>query len=211
MRKDKNKLKFIFINGALFYGLPMFIIMSFVTDNIFKHGFSFLILGINLFIWIGAGLLFGLVTWSIHGQLNKIASKPKPFSNEQIFRSECRLVIVILNILLSPVLVLGPFVMVAYSYVNSGFDNSIIKWILLCFFSAFIGYHMSQNYHWVEIRGVNIIAKRFWTRKIVEHPISEIKEIKGNRIFFNNSDVIALIKYDMTNVDNFIKTLKEQI
>ncbi len=207
----KKKMKYILIHGALFYGLPMFIVMSFIGNNIFEDGFSILLLIINLCIWLLAGIFFGFVLWKFTELRQKKKTKTNPILQKQIMRCKSRLYTVLLNLIVSPVIVLGPFIMVVYSYINNGLSGSMIKWLLLCLVSTFIGFNMIQNYHWVEIRGSNVVVQKFWTRRIIEHSIKDIDNIKGYKISFSNGDVITLIKYDMTNVDSFIALLREQI
>lgn len=217
--RNKKKYQYIVIYGVLSYGLPMFIYMTFFADDTFKNDFSLLFLIIDLVVWLSAGALFGYMLYMLRKlfyMLRKLSGiKPKKnresqlSSEKQVLKSETRLLSIVLNILLSPVLVLGPFVMVGLNLYN-GINSDIIKWILLCFLSVFIAYHMNQNYHRVEIDGSGIKGQKFWSGKIIEYPISEIKQIKGAQIYFKNNDVITLFPLDMTNVAGFLRTLMEK-
>ena len=64
--RKKGKMKYILINGILYYGLPMFIIIAFFVHDLLdqsEHFVSTLIIdGVG---WTVGGALFGLITWSV--------------------------------------------------------------------------------------------------------------------------------------------------
>ncbi|MDO6426976.1 hypothetical protein Q4489_08140 [Thalassotalea sp. 1_MG-2023] len=77
--RSKGKLNFILISGVLSYGLPMFIMMAFVTKP-YAEGFSSKAAIIHYIAWPVAGFLFGVTVWYITEYKYKkaLASRTKP-------------------------------------------------------------------------------------------------------------------------------------
>jgi hypothetical protein len=48
-------------------------------------------------------------------------------------------------------------------------------------YSVLAAYFALQNYQWVEFDGLHIRGKRFWTRRLVEHSITDVQEIRSLR------------------------------
>ena len=62
--RKKGKLKFTLVNGLLAWGVPMFIIMTFVANDAFDDsGIILSYVLINAVAWTVGGLLFGIATW----------------------------------------------------------------------------------------------------------------------------------------------------
>lgn len=57
--------KFIFLNGVVAWGLPMFAIMTFVVNRRQGDVRSAQMLLVSLVVWTLGGALFGWVTWTI--------------------------------------------------------------------------------------------------------------------------------------------------
>lgn len=60
----KGKSRFILINGLIGWGLPMFIIMTFVVNKPEAGHMSPSLVALNAFIWAIGGLAFGYFVWS---------------------------------------------------------------------------------------------------------------------------------------------------
>jgi hypothetical protein len=106
--------------------------------------------------------------------------------------------------------------------------------LLLTLASWFFAYHMLQNYHWVELDGDLVRGRKFWTRKLVEQRVQDITEVvplqavakhdlvnvlidgisgvpnRGYEIRFREGPKIALVRWDMTDVDGFILALRDR-
>ena len=62
--RKKGKLNFTLVNGLLAWGLPMFIVMTFVVNEAFdESGLIISHVVINGVGWTIGGLLFGATTW----------------------------------------------------------------------------------------------------------------------------------------------------
>ncbi len=146
-------------------------------------------------------------------------------------RSEQRLIITVVALILGPVFMLGPAALGIGLAIGTKFQPfSLVFLVVLIAGSIFIAYHMFQNYHWVELDVDSIRGRRFWTRQHVERSIDEISEIvplgaiakttetvitdqllgsvRGYEIRFRDGGAtIGLVRYDMTNVDVLIEEL----
>ncbi|WP_077286697.1 hypothetical protein [Cognaticolwellia aestuarii] len=60
--REKGKYRFFLVNGILSYGLPMLIIMAFISKP-FSAGFTLTAAIIHVITWLLAGLLFGVSMW----------------------------------------------------------------------------------------------------------------------------------------------------
>lgn len=65
-RKD-GMIHFILLGGLLSYGLPMFIVMAWVTKP-FANGYTSTSAIIHYIVWPIAGILFGAIMWFITEQ-----------------------------------------------------------------------------------------------------------------------------------------------
>lgn len=59
----KGKRNYILINGLLSWGLPMFIVMTFLVNKPDDGHMSLAMIAINALIWALGGLAFGYFTW----------------------------------------------------------------------------------------------------------------------------------------------------
>ena len=66
--REKGKMKFILQNGILAWGLPMFIVMTFVVNRGQGRPLTPLDLAINVAIWTICGAGFGWVVWTTSEQ-----------------------------------------------------------------------------------------------------------------------------------------------
>ena len=64
--RDKGRNRFILVTGVLSFGIPMFIVMSFLVNKPFEHGFTVANVSVNLGIWLVSGLVFGGLMWSFN-------------------------------------------------------------------------------------------------------------------------------------------------
>tara|TARA_B100002049_G_scaffold222889_1_gene193052 strand:- start:242 stop:523 length:282 start_codon:yes stop_codon:yes gene_type:complete len=62
----KGKTRFIWVNGVLFWGIPMFVFMSFLFLP-FESGdiLNLTVIVTQAVIWVLGGLAFGLLTWTM--------------------------------------------------------------------------------------------------------------------------------------------------
>jgi hypothetical protein len=63
-KRNKGKLRFLFIHGILSFGLPMFFIMAFISKP-FTEGFSSETAIAHFITWLLAGLIFGVIMWHL--------------------------------------------------------------------------------------------------------------------------------------------------
>lgn len=102
----------------------------------------------------------------------------------ECIRSEQRLIMIIVALIFGPLVVGGPAV--------GGIWLLIVIWpnlwpkvwlllgpIALWGYSVLAAYFALQNYQWVEFDGLHIRGKRFWTRRLVEHSITDVQEIRS--------------------------------
>jgi hypothetical protein len=102
-------------------------------------------------------------------------------------------------------------------------------------FAALLGYLMSSSYHWVELDGDTIRGCRLLTRKIVEMRVGDIVDAhrintqylgnaqnaildfllktsdRGLQLSFRDGRRLALIRADMSGIDEFLQALTERM
>lgn len=102
-------------------------------------------------------------------------------------------------------------------------------------FVASAGYLASSSNQWVELDGGIIRCRRLLTRKIVEHKVSDIVDAqpihtnylsakenaflddlfetsnRGYQLFFRDGTKLALIRLDMSGLNEFLAALAEQM
>ena len=149
-------------------------------------------------------------------------------------RSEQRLVVTVVALILGPVFMIGPTALgVALAF---GTDFCVLSLLLLpasVAGSVFIAYHMFQNYQWVGLDGDVIRGRRFWTRQYVErrtdqisdivplgHAVNTIENVIADKLlgsvhgyeirFKDGGRKIALVRHDMANVDALIEELADR-
>ena len=74
--RDKGMRRFIFVNGLLLWGVPMFVVMTFIVNKPDNEHMSIGLIVVNAIIWALGGLGFGYFTWkfsekSFQKELNK--------------------------------------------------------------------------------------------------------------------------------------------
>jgi hypothetical protein len=69
--REKGMLVYVLRNGILAWGVPMFIVMSFIVNKPFASGFTIKNVVIHGSIWLGAGIFFGVCTWWIIERMYK--------------------------------------------------------------------------------------------------------------------------------------------
>jgi len=69
--REKGMLAFVLKNGILSWGVPMFIVMSFIVNKPFADGFSIKNVTIHGGTWLGAGIFFGVCTWMVIEKMYK--------------------------------------------------------------------------------------------------------------------------------------------
>jgi len=154
--------------------------------------------------------------------------------NDTLIRSRQRVIVTVVALLLGPVFMIGPAAGGVWLFVANGFSLTS-AFVLLVFVggSAFISYHMLQNFHWVEFDGVRIRGRRFWTRQLVDQAVQDIVEIRplgslvrntttaiidkliGPVLFyeirFREGPSIGLVCYDMTNVNELVRAVEQAV
>jgi hypothetical protein len=151
-----------------------------------------------------------------------------PIRSRQRFFASCA------SVVFGPIFMLGP-VAVGVGVVVGLWPNPL-AWLgaALCLAgSAFITYHMTQNYHWVEFDGQRVRGRRFWSRRLVDHPIEDattvrplgavvrntttsitdaiLGPIRGYEILFRQGPSIAVLRHDMTNAQELAQAVERAI
>ena len=62
LTREKGRTRYILGYGVLAFGLPMLIFMSFVIHP-FVNGFFSAVALVHYMVWLGAGLVYGFITW----------------------------------------------------------------------------------------------------------------------------------------------------
>lgn len=62
--RAKGKGQFILVRGLLAWGLPMFLIMTFMVNKPVSGNMSPGVIALNALLWAIAGLAFGYFTWA---------------------------------------------------------------------------------------------------------------------------------------------------
>jgi len=63
--RQKGKMKFILLNGVVAWGIPMFVIMTFVINRERARTDPVWLLLVSAVIWAIGGACFGLAIWTI--------------------------------------------------------------------------------------------------------------------------------------------------
>ena len=64
IKRKKGKFHFVLIHGILSFGLPMFVVMAFISKP-FIDGFSSETAIAHFITWPLAGLIFGVIVWHL--------------------------------------------------------------------------------------------------------------------------------------------------
>jgi hypothetical protein len=82
--------------------------------------------------------------------------------DRSIIRSEQRLAVTIVALILGPLFMLGPAAAGVWGLISTEFKLvPFLGFAVMISLSAFITYHMTQNYHWVELDRDKIRGRRF--------------------------------------------------
>lgn len=63
--RQKGKWNYILMNGLLAWGVPMFVVMTFVVNKPESGHMPISMIAIHVLIWVLGGLGFGYFTWSV--------------------------------------------------------------------------------------------------------------------------------------------------
>ncbi|HBI41864.1 MAG TPA: hypothetical protein DDY78_03280 [Planctomycetales bacterium] len=149
-------------------------------------------------------------------------------------RSDQRLAVTIAALIFGPLFMLGPVAGGICILVLARLSvETVLFAIGLCCLSAFLTYHMTQNYQWVEFDGIHIRGRRFWTRRLVENTLADVQEIRvlgalarnkvtsvtdaiigpvrGWEICFRHGPSIAVIRLDMKNAEQLAATVERAL
>ena len=61
--RAKGRNRYIFFNGVLLYGIPMFIFSAFIINKPLEGGYVASSIAQSLGIWLFAGMVIGINTW----------------------------------------------------------------------------------------------------------------------------------------------------
>ena len=148
-------------------------------------------------------------------------------------RCSQRLGVTIAALIFGPVFMVGPLGFCAW-FVASGhleWSTALLP-VLALSASAFFAYHMTQNYHWVELDGGVVRGRKFWTRRLVAQPVSELEaiiplgavvrsvetvitdkllgQVRGYELRFKRGPKIFLVRHDMKCADEFVTVLQAE-
>src|SRR5262245_16024724 len=149
---------------------------------------------------------------------------------------KCRLrpFALVLSFIFGPLFILCPVVIGVAVLVNANLSIGIPVGLLCVGLSAFLLYHLNQNYQWVEIDGDVIRGKKFLTRQVVEQKVQDIVDIRplhalarhdavnaaitrvtgtanrGYEIRFRSGRRMGVVRGDMTDVDGFIQAVLDK-
>jgi hypothetical protein len=149
-------------------------------------------------------------------------------------RSDQRLAVTIPALIFGPLLMLGPVVGgVCLLVLARPSVITVLGALGLCCAGVFIAYHMTQNYQWVEFDGTRIRGKRFWTRRLVENTLADVRDIRvlgavvrnpvtraidatfgsvrGWEIRFHHGPSIVLVRYDMKNAEQLVAAVEHAL
>jgi hypothetical protein len=112
----------------------------------------------------------------------------------------------------------------------------ISVWVALgcVVFTALLGYAMSSSYQWIELDGGMIRGRKMLTRRLVEKPVREIRQIvplvshvrgvaniamdailktknRGYLLRFRDGSKVGLVRGDMAGIDEFMEALRERL
>jgi len=63
--KSKGKKRFILVDGVLYWGLPMFVLMTFILNQKPERSHPEVFIVISAFIWVFSGALYGWMMWKV--------------------------------------------------------------------------------------------------------------------------------------------------
>src|SRR5262245_48883860 len=138
-------------------------------------------------------------------------------------------------IFLVPLFVGGALVAAVCFAIFASWNIGVPAGIGLLMFAIFVGYHASQNYSWVELENGTIRGQKFWSRRRVEQPVSELTNIltlhkvvgttgesadvlrdgeaalqvgcRGYEFRFRKGPKITVGRGDMIHVDEFVRAV----
>jgi hypothetical protein len=150
-------------------------------------------------------------------------------------RCEQRTAAAVGMIILVPLFVGGALVAAVCFAIFTSWNIGVPACIGLLMFAVFVGYHASQNYSWVELENGTIRGQKFWSRRLVEQPVSELTRIltahkvagsvgesadvlrdgaaalqvgcRGYEFQFREGPKITVGRGDMINVDEFVRAV----
>lgn len=149
-------------------------------------------------------------------------------------RSDQRLAATIAALIFGPLFMLGPVVGGIWLFVV-GWPSvwPILGGLGLCGWGALFAYHMTQNYQWVEFDGIRIRGRRFWSRRLVENTLEDVRDIRvlgaivrnaetictdailgsvrGWEIRFRHGPSIAVVRYDMRNAEQLVAAVEHAL
>lgn len=64
--REKGYRKYILINGVVYWGATMLLLMTFIFNNPFQEGFALGLLVVYVFIFTITGIAYGIMSWSIN-------------------------------------------------------------------------------------------------------------------------------------------------
>ncbi len=64
--RQQGRNRYMLIHGMLMYGLPLFVVMSFIVNQPFAQGYTMTAVAIHLGVWLLVGQMVGLVNWLIN-------------------------------------------------------------------------------------------------------------------------------------------------
>lgn len=149
-------------------------------------------------------------------------------------RSDQRLAATIPAVIFGPIFMLGPVIgAVCILFMAQLSLVSVLSAIALCGVGAFITYHMTQNFQWVEFDGAKIRGRKFWTRRLVENTLEDVRdirvlgavvkntvtrgtdailgEVRGWEIRFHQGPSIFLVKFDMKNAEELVEAVENAL
>jgi hypothetical protein len=150
-------------------------------------------------------------------------------------RIRLRLPFVIMAVVCFALFLGGPLAIAVTVLLLAPFPVSLWVALACVAFVAVLGYAMSSSCQWVEISGGVIRGKRLLTRSVVERPIREIARIsplnsqamnalanavmdaamgtsnRGYELRFQDGLKLGLVRGDMAGLDDFMKTLRDQL
>ena len=72
--RAKGRLRYVLLHGVLAYGLPMFLVMTFLVR---PQPQTPVLLAISAALWAVGGLVFGLIMWHVNERRYRKASTPR--------------------------------------------------------------------------------------------------------------------------------------
>jgi hypothetical protein len=150
-------------------------------------------------------------------------------------RSELRWAAAVGLCILAPLFVVGALIGSVCFAVFAPWNIGVPAGIGLLMFAAFAAYHASGNFSWVELEGNTLRGQKFWSRRIVEQPLSELTNVmtlhkpvgtvgesadllrdgaaalqvggRGYEFRFRQGPKIAVARGDMSNADQLVQAV----